>query len=325
MNNWHMRLWLIVLCTAVIGCVGQPDRRPEVQIQGELQLQRGTRAYINNDYRTAAAMFRRSLELYQSIDDLEGIAHSRINLIETALAVGNYEAASRQLSELSRLVAQGGLVQYRERLQLLRASLAFQQRRYEEALALLEPLLPEFDDDGRVIGTPSEEALSAMASRARIASEYSQTEARLWMARLSNALKSEIFKERPAIEALLERLKARMAVEDGRLDTATEHLARALDAYKLAADRRGIAATLQAQARLRMQQEKWDDAEGLLRRALSVRSWMLDRAGTVAVLGDLVTVNERLGNTEAATELRDWHQRLSAESFAEWSALPVSR
>jgi tetratricopeptide (TPR) repeat protein len=311
-----IRLFLLATATAILlaACVSQPDRRPEVQIQGEQQLKRGTHAYVNNDYHTAAAMFRESLALYQGIDDLDGIAQSRINLVETALAVGNYRSAAEQLDALDRLTEQAGGTAYRERARLLRATLAFREGRLAEAERLLAPLLPAFDDNDRTLGRPSEAGLNALASQARIASESSMAQAAPWLRRLANTLKMEMFKERPSIEALLQRLLARQAVEAGRPGVAVAHLEQALAAVKRAGDRRGIANTLQALARLHMHEERWQTAAELLQRALDVRSAMLDRAGIAAVLHDLILVEERLGNQTRAQALRDWRERLRRDA-----------
>jgi tetratricopeptide (TPR) repeat protein len=305
--------WLILLLLGLGGCVGTPDLRPETQIQGERELQRGTCAYNNNDYRTAARQFSQALKLYRSVDDLDGIAQSSINLIETALAIGNYPAVEQRLLELTRLVEAANLHRYRARINLLRASLAFKQQNHADAIAALEPILPSFNDKQLLSQKLTDESMSALASRASIACEIDAADAPLWLERLDNALDEEFFRRRPALEGLLHRLRGKLQQSAGRETEALLQYELALDFYRKAGDRRGIATTLHSQARIHITQAAWNKTESLLQRALSIRLWLTDRSGTLAVVEDLIRLYQHTDQQAKLDEMEAWRGRLQTE------------
>ena len=320
MNRFLIALTGVMLLSVLTGCVRPPDQRPEVVIRGERQLQLGVRAYNNNDYRTAATLFTKAIELYQSIDDREGIIRGYINLMETALAVGNFQSAEQHLQALYTINNEPEFSAYRKRVEMLKVKLDFAQGDYQEALASLLPLIPEFDPEGELKEKPDQSGINAIASRARIAFKQSTEEAVLWSGRYESAIKS-VGGDLPYNLGLLNSFKAELARRNGDYKRTQELLNRALSEYKLAGLRRGVALTLKSLANLEMEREQWLDAESYLQRALKVSTWMLDRSTTAEILNDLALVNDKLGREQLSEEYRLWHQKCTKNSFDEWEML----
>ncbi len=87
----------------------------------------------------------------------------------------------------------------------------------------------------------------------------------------------------------------------------------ALDFYRKAGDRRGIATTLHSQARIHITQAAWNKTESLLQRALSIRLWLTDRSGTLAVVEDLIRLYQHTDQQAKLDEMEAWRGRLQAE------------
>jgi hypothetical protein len=72
---------------------------------------------------------------------LQGTQLSRINLVETSLALSDFTTAEQQLTILKEQDVDGFLDEtFKNRVILLEVKLLFQQQRYNEALATIEPL-----------------------------------------------------------------------------------------------------------------------------------------------------------------------------------------
>lgn len=307
MNRFAPFLLLLLLA----GCASPPPERPPVLVDSERYLHQGVAAFHNDEYRLAADLFQRALHLYQGIDHRRGELLCRLNLAETALAVDNHAAAEGQLA------AAAGLVQadpaLRPRLALLRARLALRRGMHAEAGQWLEGLLPGFDGE-RVTTALDSTTLAVLAVRTRLAFDRGDEDAGLWSRRFSLAVGEG---ERPLYRARALRFEAALAPSG----QAAEKLDQALALYKAVPYRPGIAATLEAQAALHMSAERWLEAEDALRRALAVRSVLLNRADTADVLRRLMRVNTALGRSEQVAALERWVGLVESRGFQEWNRL----
>ncbi len=311
---------IALLAVWLAGCVSAPESRPQAVLEGERQLQLGVGAYQRDEYQNAAVLFSKALALHQSLDDRAGILRSRLNLAETALAVGNYPATARQLALARQMLAEEGLNAFEGRITLLEAGLALKQRRLGEAEALLETLLPPFGQEELPLGEVGEEAMGAVAARVTLAFEREGDDPARWTLRYANCLGSERAQNALRV-ARLWRFQAELAHREGDWAQADRLLERALATYKQGAYRSGIAATLEQWASVRMSQEAWDEAERLLVRALAVRTWILDRWGAESVLGKLKAVNEGRGDPARAEALDRWLEVLKDRNFTQWDRL----
>jgi len=315
---------LLWLATALLyGCSGVSDTRPEVIRTSERYLQQGVEAYGNSDYVSATDLFSKALAQYRSIDDPQGILFSRINLAETAMAAGSYTAVKHQLNEAEHIVTTSGGSEYQPRLELLRAQSYWHEKEREKALNVVQPLLPDFDEDQQPNARPDTLMLSAIMLRTDIAFadiDKDDNAARLWLRRLGFSF-ARTSDTTPLHKARLKRFEAQWALHEGALKKADDLFAEALAAYRKAAARPAIAATLSESAHVAMQRKRWDIAEDRLLRALFIRVWILDRIGSAATLDQLSVLYSSQGKEDAATQASDWALHIREGKATDWRGL----
>lgn len=309
MNRLIVQLLMISLLQ---GCSSVSDTRPEPVRQSEYYLEHGVTAFGNSDYVTATEFFRKALAHYRSIDNIEGIFLSHLNLAETAHAAGNFDAAVENLDAAEAITRREGFTAQTRRIDLLRAQILWRVQQGEAALERITPLLPRFDEDNHPEGKVDDVALTATTLRTAIAFntlENNPGEARQWLKRLENAMhRSE--DSGPLHEARLQRFHARLAAAKGNHTAALETLQEALIQYREAAARPALAATLTEGGRLLISQQRWAEAEYWLQRALYIRLWIMDRIGSHEVLGLLEEVYSQMGNVAKAQEMASERERI---------------
>ncbi len=305
MTRIHV-LALLLLTLSLGACVSPPEQRPEAVLQGQRFLELGVQAYRGDDYANAAAHFTKALAHYQGLDDRGGILRSRINLAETALAVGNNAAAQRHLDAAAALAQAEGEGEALRRVALLRATLALKAEQYDAAAALLEPLLADRDDIGR----------TALANRAALALARNDADADTWVQRYAAVAGGDA-----ALLARSLRFQAELKQRSGDFAGADTLLRQALDGYKGIPSRSGTAATLEQWAALLAAQQQWAAAEDRLQRALNIRLWLLDRSATAGDLRQLAAVNHAMGQNERAAALTRWADIVAGDGAVDWSAL----
>lgn len=299
---------LITLAAVLLGaCVSAPEQRPAALLQGERFLEMGVQSFRADDYANAATHFTRALDHYLGLDHQPGILHSRINLAETALAVGNGAAAERHLRAARPLAGAAEA----DRLQLLHSSVALWQGRPDQAVELLAPLLERVPP-----GTGLHR--SALANRSAAALARNDADAAAWVERYAAALHGV---EGGALVGRLHRFRAELARRSGDAAAAAAALQQALAAYKAIPDRPGTAATLEQWAVLLMDGQHWDEAEDRLQRALHIRLWLLARRDTVVGLRRLAAVSEARGQPQRAAAQRRWAEIVAGAGPVDWAAL----
>jgi len=323
MSNQRTLPALLLATLLLGGCSSVSDTRPEVVRTSERYLQQGVEAYGNSDYVTATDFFSKALAQYRSIDDLNGILFSRINLAETGMAAGAYTAVQRQLEEAERIVDTLGSSEYEPRLRLLSAQSYWHEGDREKALEALQPLLPEFDAEQQPQQRLDALMLSAVMLRTDIAFadiDKDAEAAKLWLRRLDFAF-ARTSDTTALHQARLLRFEAQWAMYKGDLEDAEEGFAEALSAYREAAARPAIAATLSESAAVAMQREQWPQGEDRLLRALFIRVWILDRIGSAATLDQLNELYTAQGKSAAAAEAADWARHIREGKATDWRGL----
>ena len=311
MNSLRLFLPPLLLLQAACGSVS--DTRPEPVRKSEYYLEHGVSAFENSDYVAATDFLRKALAHYRSIDDTTGVLLSRINLAETALASGNFKAALEQIEEAEKGAARDPYREHRPRLTLLRAQTHWRADEGERALALLQPLLPNFDSDGRSSERPTLLQLGATTLRTDIAfarDDDNKQEARLWLQRLALMLPATAG-ETTLHRARLLRFEAQLAAHEQAPQNALEKFDQALQRYREGAARPAIAATLTESGKLLMQLGRWEEAEEQLQRALYIRLWIMDRPGAAELLQQLQIVYRELGDGERLEQIRSEAARLT--------------
>jgi tetratricopeptide (TPR) repeat protein len=318
--TWSGLLLALMLVSA---CSSVSDTRPEVIRKSERYLEQGVEAYNNSDYPTATDFFSRALAHYRSIDDLNGVLFSHINLAETAMAAGSYDAVAHQLSEADRIIRTLGASEHAPRLTLLWAQSHWRQGRKEKALELLAPLLPLFNDKQEVEQSLDSLALTALMLRTGIAFASlvkDDNDAQLWLRRMENGY-ARSRDVTPQHQARLYRFQAQWLMNKGKLVEAEELLQQALDIYRPEAVRPAIAATLGESARIAIRLEQWEEAEDRLLRALYIRVWILDRIGSAEVLDLFSEMYLAQGRQNAADEAAEWSRHIREDKATDWRNL----
>lgn len=300
-------LLLLALALLLAACVSPPQQRPAALVQGERYLAMGVQSFRADDYAGAANHFTQALAHYQGLDHQEGMLHSRINLAETALAVGNAAAAERHL-QAARLLAGG---EGNPRLQLLHSSAALRQGQHDAAVDMLTPLLD---------GVPRRDAIyrSALANRVDAALARDEAGVAAWVERYAAALRGD---DVPAFTARLYRFQGELARRGGDYSGAEGLLQQALELYKAIPSRPGTAATLEAWGTLLMEQQRWAEAEDRLQRALHIRLWLLDRRDTAVGLQRLAAISDATDRPQRAAAQRRWAEIVAGDGRLDWGAL----
>lgn len=256
-------------------CVSPPEQRPAALAQGERFLEMGVQSFRVDDYVNAANHFTNALNHDQGLDHRPGMLHSRINLAETALAVGNTAAAERHLRAAAPLADEAAA-----RLQLLQSSVVLRRGHPDVAVAVLDSLL----------AAPPQNAVgrSALANRTEAALLRGDDDAAAWVERYA------------AAAALLQQ---------------------ALELYKAIPARPGTAATLEEWGALLMEQQRWEEAEDRLQRALHIRLWLLARQDSAADLRRLAAISEATGRPQRAAVQRRWAEIVTGTGRVDWAAL----
>lgn len=301
--------WLAAL--SLTACVSAPLQRPAALVEGERFLALGVAAYTADDYANAAALFGKALDYYRGLDDRAHIVESRIDLAETALAVGNLAAADGQLQAARQIADSDGMVQAQQRLRLLQSTVEIRRGHYAAAAQQLSPLLSAADTEADIRS-------SALANRVDIALHRADDSPAPWLDRFASAVHDS---RDPLLAARLLRFQAELKARAGDDGDASTLLRQALSRYKSIPNRAGTAATLEQWGALLAAQRQWAAAEDRLQRALEVRLWLLDRADTVADLQRLAGVNEAAGHAARAAALRRWADVVAGRAAVDWSGL----
>jgi hypothetical protein len=276
-------------------CASPLPQKPKALNDAEQNMQRGATAYANDEYHLAANAFTNALDLYQSIDDGPGIFEASVNLIETSITVGNLAAARQRLQRLKGVTDESSGMDGAMRLKLLEVRLLHAEQRPQQALDLLRPLWPEFDEGQRII-QGGEHSLAVIAASARLKQQLGHTDADLWIRRFAT-IDLDTTPGDQRYRALLLRLQAQQLNDASPGSSEGERLLReALGIYRNLVYRRGIAAALQQLAQLRLQRHELGVADNLYQRALKIHLWTLNRGAAAEVLEALVDINRQLGD-----------------------------
>jgi tetratricopeptide (TPR) repeat protein len=268
------KLLIILVILALPACGGSPNVRPDTYSKGENLLQSGLIAYRKDDFPAALQKFNSALLFYQSLDDNRGMQLSRINLVETSLALSDFAAAEQQLRILKEQAADGFLDEtFKNRIILLEVKLLFQQQRYQEALAAIEPLLLQLDTQELT----DNKRLNLLATAARLETLISAGTKPKWLDQFRVALAQEQEPRQPKFQIILKRIDALIASQKQQYHEALKLLHEALDYYKLQADRRAIASCLEEIAVIELAQNNKYQALEYLKRSLAIHTWLKDQ------------------------------------------------
>ena len=304
MNNLLKTVLSLLLVIQLAACSSVSDQRPEPIRQSEYFLQSGVNAFENSDYVEATDFLTKALAHYRSIDNTEGVLLSHINLAETALAAGNFDAAEKHTAAAQSQVRHNGFPQFTPRITLLQAQTAWRRQQEAETRQLLASLLPTFDEEQRSAIRPDLVTLGAATIRTDIAFQREDvTQQRLWLKRLSLMVPTTNGNTQ-LHQARLLRFEALRAHQEKHTNEALEKQQEALAYYREAAARPAIASTLTEIGAILMELEHWEEAENHLQRALYIRLWIMDRIGAAKLLEMLQQVYRELGDEERYQKMR---------------------
>ncbi len=190
-----------------------------------------------------------------------------------ALSVRDYQANQRHLDQATDIIRTKSLSPYQQRIALLYALQALQQKHIVQAEHLLLSLLPVFHNSTPVT-IPDAIQMSAIANRTKIAFMNNQDEA-LWVLRYAKALEIYDIKYYD-LEARLLRFQSSLLQSQGDCDASEAKLQQALFIYKNNFSRTGIAVTLFELGLLYMHQAQWQNAQDYFNRSIAVYDYLGD-------------------------------------------------
>ena len=280
----------LLLAMMLTGCGSRPARQPTLVVNSDADMALGMRAYQDDNYSEARIYFSRALARYRSVDARGGELNVLIDLADSALGQGEYAAARDYLGEAGKIVADGNYSSLKPHLVLLSAYADMQAGDDQSASDQLDGLL-----NAQI--TPTAIRNAALFARTQTAFDLKSADATVWLEKLGAVLGSS-----PDLlsQARYQRLQALWAQTHGDNQKAAALYAKALDTYRNAYYRPGIAATLEEWAGLSMDQKDWASARQQLQRALDVRLSMYDRTHSIRDLDNLAQTETALGDAEAA-------------------------
>jgi tetratricopeptide (TPR) repeat protein len=304
MTNFRLILSTLLFACLFSACVASTDKEQESPELGYNLLQQGRRYLKNDEYPSAINRFNQALVFYESYDDMTGIAHCHFGLAEAAIALGKLDVAKKYLRDLNAVEDEAKIDRFYSMVTMLDVKIDYLSGMYGRAIEKLEPLLPEFDDTGRLSQKVDLQTLNVTASRTLLAFKTDFDQAKQWTKRFEDLLFS-YGKESPAHNASLDRFNAQILVHNKAYNEAEEFLGNALAYYKETNNRRGIAATLRELGLLMIAQHRWAEADDLLHRALKIRTLIIDSLGTTILLNDLIAMNKTLGNDSQVVKYQE--------------------
>lgn len=165
----------------------------------------------------------------------------------------------------------------------------FQQQRYNEALAAIEPLLLHLDEQ-----EPTENnELNLLAIAARLETLISAGTKPQWLDKFRAALTRERDPRQPKFQIILKRIDAIIASQKQQYHEALKLLHEALGYYKSEADRRSIASCLEEIAVIELAQNNKSQALKYLNRSLTIRAWLKDQYNIDKIQQKIALINQQ--------------------------------
>lgn len=296
----NRRRFIPFVLLILVGCGGNSATKPTVFLDAESHTDTGMQAFVEGNWGRAKWSFNRALSLYQGIDDQLGVLSSHINLAEVALSLHDSVTVNNNLSRASN-IANISLQQYQTRITLLYAINALQQKKISLAKRLLQPLLPEFNEN-TLPSIPDIIQITAIANRAKIAFIQNQNEI-LWIQRYANGLKL-LAENNYGLEARLLRFQSILLQREGKNEESESNLQQALSKYKKNIFRPGIAETLFELGKLYITENRWQDALHYLNRSINVFRYLGNDAKVIEAKEKLANVTMKLSNLERREALK---------------------
>lgn len=279
---------IFILSLVLIACANSPDSRPEIYAKGERFLTNGVMYYQKDNFTAAEQNFNHALMLYQSADNSRGALLARINLVESLLALSNFEAAEKQLAILKHQQADEALSdQSKERIVLLEVKLLFHKQLYLEALTILTPLMLQLNS----LEKNDNKRLELLATAARLEAFIAKETEHQWLKQFRELMLQK--KRQAKYQVILKRIDAIIATQNQQYSKALKLLNAALTYYKEQAMRRSIAACLEEMAEIKIKQHDTQQALEYFKRALTIRVWLNDQYNTEKVQKRIVKIRQR--------------------------------
>ncbi len=285
------RIIYIGISLLLASCAMSPLNPQTPLTQGHALSQQGILAFQREHWHQAERLFKQALQNYKSMDALQGIAHSLINLSQVELSRQNYEAAQASLQQANSVVHRAELWTLQPKIQLLMASLALQQQQLSQAKQILLTLLPNLTPFPSKL---SPIQLSAISMRTKLAFLVQQ-ELELWLSRYEAAV--NLTPDNLNHQARLLRFQAQIQQQQGHIQVAEQQLETALVHYKNNALRSGIASTLSELAQLHIQQGNWQHAHDFLTRAVNVYASLKHTKKVALISTRLQHITQQLQNS----------------------------
>lgn len=299
-----LRLGVAVAAALACACGSRGPVEPAVTAQPRETLRLGMQSYDEQQYAAARQLFAKAHMLYRSLDDGRGQVMALVNLADCALVLGEAQRAFDHVEQAQRVAMRDGLLEFTPRLHLLQAQALAGAGASAEARRVLDALL----------AGPVDAALlrAATVERARVAQVDGSDDA-YWLERARAAAG-----ESPELRPNLLKLEARAAQRAGNAPAARQYLTQALEHYRAAHYRPGIAAAHEELGALALKARQWPEAHDHYERALATRLWLNDRVHGAAALTALATIEDEGGTKARARRLRELRAYLVGAEPPDW-------
>ncbi|MDX1443259.1 MAG: hypothetical protein R3270_05685 [Gammaproteobacteria bacterium] len=277
----------LLLVSLLSACGSAPPQRPVAETTGERLLREARAAHAADRYQQALLRYTDATEHYRSLDDNRQLALALVSRAEILLLFGESEGAMRTLGELG------------DALQRFDNTPGLEARRL-----LLEARLKASMSDG---SEAARKAVATLLDREDAIGEAARILDCREQLRLGDG--SCVSTLQPASrlgKARVLRLRAEAQLNETNIEEALRFNQEALQLYREAHYRPGIASSLQERADILSQSGEAGDrstARDLLVRALDIRIWLRDRVHAARVTDRLASMEPEGGWQALTTQL----------------------
>ena len=308
-HHYFSSIIFSLLIMMLSACSGGPAEKPlsDSLTSPAKLLDQGIYHYNNNNYPKAIHEFEKALLQYRSIDNQPGIANSCMNLAKTYMAINNNQTAAEYLDRANSVITQAQLTQLDEHLHLLNSSLTIKNKRYDNAMQELNPVLNSKNTTIK---------LAALKNRTSIAFIKNDTDKQQWLEKY-RTLQSSTPENTSSHLARILRFEAELT-DDKNMKAAL--LTQSLSISQSHAARTAIAATLTQWTDIDIENRRYSEAEDKSLRALFIRHQLGDVKNSLIILKLLQDIYTATGD-EKEKLTSNWIDKLSNHELSDWEFL----
>ena len=300
-----LRAALSAVLLIQVACVSgtPPLQPPYLREQGDFFMQAGIESFGQFNLALAEHQFTQAKNFYSRYEDYLGITNALLNLANTQLTAGNYDAANLSILQANIFIQRYQLDQHNIYRDMLLSSIYLATSNQIELEKLFATHSNLFDGD-----LASLAMLSLLTNRVRYAQLYAD-DSSSWI----SVYKKHITKlNDPNLNARLQRFIAWQAYLDNDEESGVQHFSDALEYYRDQANPSALMATHLEWADVSSQKQNSDRAIQQYEKALFLSMSNNHKHNGIRAIIGMQQIVKLTGNPEKLQQMNEWTQQLNA-------------